>query len=194
MAILRYVKDSKDKHLLSLGIIEGEENAYYTVNESTYVEIGSPTSGDILSDGQMELIKETDIAIKARKKALSLLAYADNNKRNLMQKLCRAGFSRALSERVCLEMEELGYIDEKRQLERLITVEANSKLRGPDRIIGSLVSKGFSSADIKAVMHSLVDLGEIDFRKNAKVLIEKNLPDGNVEEKRKLLYKNGYKL
>ena len=193
MITLRSIREIGDKGLLSLAI-GGEESANYTVNAAVYAEIGSPSVGDILNDEQIYLIKEYNEYFRAKKKALSILAYADNNRRNLALKLSKAGFSRELCDRVVAEMVSLGYIDEKRQLERLITVEANGKLRGPLRIIPALVNKGYSSSDIREVMHKLAESGEVDFRRNAKILLDKKLPVADPEEKKKFLYKNGYKV
>nr|MBE6544977.1 hypothetical protein [Oscillospiraceae bacterium] len=194
MAVLKFVRESKDSSLLSLGIIEGEESARYTVNAAVYAEIGAPEAGELLSEEQMSLIKHADEMHRAMKKALSLLSFADNNERTLRQKLIRAGFNKDISEWVCREMVRLGYVNEKRQLERLILNEANIKLRGPGRIIPTLSAKGYSSSDIREVMHRLAESGELDFKKNARLLIDKKLPGADAEEKRKLLYKNGYKI
>lgn len=193
MITLRSIREIGDKGLLSLAI-GGEESANYTVNSKVYLEIGSPSVGEVLDDGQICLIREYDEYYRAKKKALAILAYADNNRRSLTVKLAKAGFSRELCDRVVSEMVSLGYIDEKRQLERLITVEANGKLRGPLRIIPALANKGYSSSDIRAVMHELTESGEVDFRKNAKRLLEKKLPVADPEERKKFLYKNGYKV
>lgn len=194
MATLKYVREVKNSNLLSLGISEGEETARYTVGERIYLEIGSPAVGSMLDGEQISRLMEADELYRARKKALSLLAFADNNERNLRMKLARAGFSRDICDAVTSEMVERGYINEKNQLERLVLNEANSKLRGPLRIIPALTAKGYSSGDVREVMHALVDSGEIDFKKNAMALIEKKLPLGDAEEKKKLLYKNGYKI
>ena len=193
MKTLRSIREIGDKGLLSLAI-GGEESANYTVCSRVYLEIGSPSVGDILTDEEIYRIREYDEYYRAKKKALAILAYADNNRRNLSMKLSKAGFGRDLTDRVVSEMVELGYIDERRQLERLITVEANGKLRGPLRVIPSLVNKGYSSSDVRAVMHTLVESGEVDFRKNAKILLDKKLPTADPEEKKKFLYKNGYKV
>ena len=193
MKTLRSVREIGDKGLLSLAI-GGEESANYTVNSKVDLEIGSPSVGDILNDGQIYLIKEYDEYFRAKKKALSILAYADNNRRNLLMKLQKAGFGRDLCDRVVCEMVSLGYIDEKRQLERLITIEANGKLRGPLRVIPSLVNKGYSSSDVRCVLRDLMESGEVDFKKNAKSLLDKKLPEADPEEKKKFLYKNGYKV
>ena len=63
------------------------------------------------------------------------------------------------------------------------------------KIFPALVGKGYSSDDVKRVMRALTDSGEIEFKENAKRLIEKRLPScDNGEEIKKLLYKNGYKI
>ena len=193
MKTLRAIREIGDKGLLSLAI-GGEESANYTVNAALYAEIGSPRVGDILTDEQIYQMRELDEYFRAKKKALAILAYADNNRRNLAMKLSKAGFSRDLCDRVVTEMVELGYVDERRQIERLILVEANGKLRGPLRIIPALVNKGYSSSDVRAVMHALMESGEVDFRRNAKILLDKKLPEAEPEEKKKFLYKNGYKV
>ena len=142
----------------------------------------------------MQILRESDEYCRATKKALNILSYADNNRRNLSAKLSRGGFSREVCQRVVSDMVSHGYIDERRQLERIILVEANTKLRGPMKIIPTLVAKGYSSSDVRGVMTSLVESGEIDFKANAKALLNKKLPDGDAEERRQFLYKNGYKI
>lgn len=194
MATLRFIREERESRLLLLGIAEEGESARYTVNLSAFEEIGSPSVGAELTDEQMSVIQHTDRLCRARKKALSLLAFADNNQRTLRMKLARCGFDREISEEVCREMVERGYINEQRQLQRLIVNEANVKLRGPGRIIPALAAKGYSSSDIRLVLHGLVESGEIDFKKNALTLIEKKLPGADPEEEKKFLYKNGYKI
>ena len=195
MAVLKYIREQNNSHLLSLGIFEGEETVCYTVNAATFEAVGSPLRGSELDYEQLSAIKYTDKLIRARKKALSILAFADNNCRTLTVKLGRAGFDREITSTVVDEMLEHGYINEERQLERLILSEANVKLRGAGKLVPALVAKGYSSSDVRMVLTRLVEDGEIDFKKNAKKLIEKKLPpDADSEEKKKLLFKNGYKI
>ncbi len=196
MTILKSVKEIKDSHLLLLGVVEEGEFASYTVTAAVYTELGCPEAGDVLDSDCVAGIRYADELYRARKKALSLLAFADNNRRTLYAKLCRAGFRRDIAETVLQEMVECGYINERRQLERLILDEANRKLRGPLRIIPALATKGYATSDIREVMAGLVDSGEIDFDLNARRLLDKKLPsDGfDSEEAKKILYKNGYKI
>lgn len=195
MATLKYVREIKDTSLLLLGIVGEGESADYTVNSTLYSEIGSPSVGDNISDTDMSAIKYADELYRARKKALNILAYADNNQKNLRAKLLRAGFKYEIADAILAEMVSRGYVNEKNQLERLIVIEANQKLRGPLKIIPALVNKGYSSSDVREVLRRLTDEGEIDFSANAERLIEKKLPaEADGEEIKKLLYKNGYKV
>jgi SOS response regulatory protein OraA/RecX len=195
MATLKFIREIKDTSLLLLGIVGEGESADYTVNSSLYAEIGSPAVGDEIDFASLSAIKHADEHYRAKKKALSILAYADNNKKNLKAKLLRAGFSYEISDHVCEEMVSYGYINENNQLERLIMIEANQKLRGPLRIVPALVNKGYSSSDVRRVLNRLVDEGEINFKKNSRRLAEKKLPDDfDEEDLKKLLYKNGFNL
>ena len=194
MATLLYIRDVNNA-LLLLGISEEGESVRYKLSRMLYAEIGAPSKGAELSDETMEIIKRYDEEYRAKKKALSLLSDSDKNARGLKRRLSQAGFSQDVSEKCAEEMVSLGYIDEERQLKRMILNEANVKLRGPMKILPMLVSKGYASEDVRRIMHELSDSGEIDFRANAKKLLEKRLPGcDDRDEIKKLLYRNGYKI
>lgn len=190
-----YVRATKEKNLLLLGIAEGEETARYTVSAELYNSIGSPVRGAVLGAEERSLIREYDLEYRARKQALSYLSLADNSERNLTLKLIRKGFDREISSRVAAQMVALGYVNEQRQLERLILSEANNNLRGPMKILPKLVGKGYSADSVKSAMRALTDSGELDFSANAKrLLLKHGSEDLPREEKRALLYKHGYKI
>lgn len=195
MPILEYLRISKDKKLLLLGISEEGERSRYTVGEAFYHSIGSPGARSVLNEETLAAIMAEDERIRAAKKALSILAYADNNERTLTDKLRRAGFSREVAADTARQMVGLGYIDEERQLRRMLLREANINLLGFSRILPKLVAKGYAAAEVRRITSELVAEGEISFKDNAKRLIEKKLPEGATsEEKKSLLYKNGYKI
>lgn len=195
MATLKHIREIKDTSLLLLGIVGEGESADYTVNTTLYTDIGSPSIGDTIDEASLLAIQYADELYRAKKKALSILSYADNNQQTLKAKLLRAGFKYEIAQKACEEMISYGYINEKNQLERLILVEANQKLRGPLRIIPALTAKGYSSADVREVLNRLIDEGEIDFSENAERLIQKKLSsDAEEGDRKKLLYKNGYKI
>lgn len=192
MATLKFVRQIKDTKLLLLGIVEEGESATYTVTLETYENIGSLSAGDFIDETALVSIKYADEYIRAKKKALNILAFADNNRRQLTDKLRRAGFSREIAQEICEEMVSLGYVNELRQLEIIVLNEANIKLRGPVKIMAALSAKGYSSRDIRTAISNLTERGELDFKRNAELLLEKKMTSGDEDEKKKILYKNGY--
>ena len=188
-----FVKSSKSKGYLNLGITEDNGKYVYTVSETVYAEIGSPCRGAKIDRGMLESICDADERYRAKSIALRLLSYADNNERSLQIKLVSRGISREVAREVIDQMVSVGYINEKRQLERLILKEANVSLAGPKKIIPKLMAKGYAHSDIEEVLSSLCASGEIDFDKNKRELIAKNATRGAVDEQiNKFLYKNGY--
>ena len=195
MATLLYIRDAKEKNLLLLGFNEEGDSASYKVSRAFYSEIGSPMRNEEVSEEIMCEIRLRDEYFRAKAKALSYLSYSDVSERGLSDKLCRAGFSREISIEVSREMVSLGYIDEVRQIERLVLEEANRKLRGPMKILPFISAKGYSPRRVREVMSSLCDTGDIDFSENAERLIKKRLSEqASVEERKKLLYRNGFKV
>ncbi len=192
MAKIIYIRDTKEKNILILGVYEDEDKTRYTINRAIYSEIGMPAVGDMLEDGALEEIRAFDERYRAKKKALSLLAIADNNKNNLMLKLRHAGYSREVAEETVREMIALGYINEEDQLERLIIAEVK-KYSGPRKILAKLSGKGYSANDISRVMASLQNKGEVDFKALRAEFIDKYSSDEtDREEIKRLLYKHGF--
>ena len=190
---LVYLKESKSRGYMTLGIDLDDGVKLYTVPLSVYSEIGAPMRGAVLSDADFSGVRYADEVYRATKKALSLLAYADNNVRNLKIKLLRAGFSRDAIEAVTEDMQRNGYINEARQLERLILSEANLSLKGRDAIVPKMVSKGYKRDEVESVLSALLESGEIDFAAIKERLIAKKLgTDTDAESVKKLLYKNGF--
>ncbi len=190
---LSFVKASRSKGYLVLGLIDSGEKHIYTVSESAYSEIGSPYPPCEIDGGMLESICFADECYRAKSIALRLLSYADNNERSLITKLVSRGIGREVARDTVAEMIKLGYVNEKRQLERLILKEANGSLAGPKKLIPKLMAKGYSRADIDSVIDMLCEAGEIDFQKNKEELIAKKVTRGATEEEiSAILYKNGY--
>ncbi len=195
MKKVTYIKSGPSEGSLFVGIVDEGEREKLFISRTEYARCGAPEKGDILDEDTYYRMARYDMYHKAKKKALSILTYADNNQKNLIRKLRVAGYPQDLAELICREMVGLGYIDEQEQLRRLVLVEANEKLQGPNKILAKLVAKGYSASDIREIMQNFIDEGEIDFRNNAYRLIEKKLEKGaTADEKKTLLYKNGYKL
>ena len=195
MKKVTYIKSGPSEGSLFVGIVDEEEREKLFISRTEYARCGAPEKGDILDEDTYYRMARYDMYHKAKKKALSILSYSDNNQKNLIRKLRVAGYPKDLSELVCREMVGLGYIDEREQLRRLILAEANEKLQGPNKILAKLIDKGYSASDVREIMQNFIDEGEINFRNNAYRLIEKKLEKGaTADEKKTLLYKNGYKL
>ena len=191
---LIYVRAARSRGYITIGISDGEDNkTAYTVSEADYASIGMPLVGAELDGGALEVIMESDGRYRATLYALRILSYGDNTAKKLYTKLISRGIAKDIASEVVEEMMSRGYIDERRQLSRLIEKEANVSLSGPMKIRAKLISAGFSSSDIEDVTDTLLREGVIDFSRSAELLIEKKLTRGATdEEKKKLLYKNGY--
>ena len=186
-----YIKETKEKGILSLGIFEGEEISRYAL-DSAFIEKAGLSMGEIDADSY-SAIKARDLYIRGKRKALSLLSFADNSKRNLLVKLLRFGLDRQTAEKIVDEMEELGYVNEDGQISRLVERLANGQLIGPKKIVAKLVAKGYHPDAIRRVIRSLAESGEVDFSENKRLLLERySIDEGDTEEENKVLYKNGY--
>ena len=191
---IAYVRHSETEGVLKIGIRDLSEVVSHTVSAYAYPEAAEFAVGDILDEEAYALLLHAEEEYRARRRALSILALSDNNEKTLKMKLVAKGTSREVAEDVCRRMVELGYIDERRQLRRIISAEANGKLYGPKKICARLMAKGYSSSDIRLVMSELAECGDVDFERLAGELIARNYPNGaNYDEKMKLLYKHGYK-
>ena len=192
MKKLIYARASQDKKRVVLGIGEGDDVKRYSVGETLYRSL-EISRGDEITEPVLDEIIGDDHRFRATKKALSLLSISDVSEKALVLKLRRAGYSRETAEAVAAEMMSLGYIDEARQLSRLILREANEKLRGRGQIIPRLIGKGYSSRAIEGALDALISSGELSFEDNARALLEKMLPEDSTEdEARAILYKHGY--
>ena len=191
MIKILYVRETKEKNLLSLGIFEGEETARYTL-DAKFVEAMRISSGDEITEDELSKIKRRDAYIRGKKKALSLLAFADNSKESLKQKLYRFGIDRETTAKIIDELTSLGYINESGQIRRMVERLANGQLMGPKKILMRLVSKGYSAGEVKRIIREMSDSLEIDFSENKRRLIEKYSVEGDTEQENRILYKNGY--
>ena len=178
--------------LVVITALTDKKKTKYIINEGTYREIGCPLSGESIDENKLYVLASEDEKRRALLKSLNILSYADNNKRNLFSKLFRAGFSKDAIEYAVRECVALGYIDERRQVERLVLKHA-SELLGPHKIKAKLAARSYSPALISKTIRELEMLGEIDFTKNREKLISSKLSESaSYEEKMKLLFKYGY--
>ena len=193
MATIVYIKTGVTKGRVIIGIDADGETKACSITETTYVAIGAPTRYAELSDRDTDTLMTEDERYRAMKRAVSILAASDKSAYTVRTKLYQAGFSKESIDDAVGECVARGYIDEHRQLRRLIAKEANEALRGKYYIKRKLASKGYRGADIDRICAELVDDGEIDFKLNFERLAEKKGAQSD-EERRALLYKFGYRV
>ncbi len=186
---LKTIKASNAKGYLVLGFDTDAGYERYTVSEVQYSCLGSPLIGDALVDGDAEKLLNFSEYNKAKKKALNILAFGDNSRFALSIKLARAGFSVSVAREITEEMCSLGYIDEERQLRRIIASEVNGAKIGIRKLLPKLRARGYSAAKTSRIFKELCDSGEID-PDAVKLSLTEGVTD--IEEKRKILYKHGF--
>ena len=193
MAKVLFVKADEKRKRVQIGILEQDSSSILTVKESTYISIGCPARDDEIGDVDLSSLKFEDETFRALKKAVSLLADVDRSRRELKAKLVQKGFSAEAIDIALDVCERREYLNEARQLERLIEREANRKLRGRYYIKRKLMAKGYSSRDIDRVTDALLEREEIDFYRNFDILCEKKcaVDESDVTA---LKYKYGYKI
>lgn len=188
-----YIK-SAERGYLSVGVFDGEEKGRFIISEREWREMGEVRVRDEISAEQLDILTRSDMRYKARLRALRILSYGDNSKRQLSRKLYSAGVRRDIIDEVVEEMLSLGYINSERQISRLVINEVNLHLYGPRKIIPKLIAKGYDKSEVEEVISSLIRSGEVDFSAARTRLISTKLPENATdEEKAKLLYKYGYK-
>ena len=183
-----YIRPSNTKGYLRVGI-SGENGEFsLTVSEREYSDAGALLSGDSFNEEAILALRTADERYRAKAKALRVLSYGDNSEGMLMRKLLCAGISRAVAHEVVCEMVSRGYINSRRQLEKLVLCEVNFKNAGPKKLIPKLVAKGYKKSEVEEVISELEARGEIDF----DAARERLLQGVGDDEVKKILYKNGY--
>lgn len=194
MTKILFVKSNPEKKRVQLGVEENAgESTVLKVRESTYTSLGSPERGSYVSDETLDALRRDDELLRAYKKAVDMLADSDKSRYEMMQKLRHLGYSKEIIDTVLNKCEQYGYLDEDRQLERLIEREANRKLRGRYYVKRKLMAKGYRSSAIDRITDSLVASGEIDFESNFQRLIKKRGADDE-NAIMTLKYRYGYKV
>ena len=186
---VKSIKSASVKGYLRLEIDTGEGSEWLLLSEGQYDALGRPSRFDEISDEDFRIARDGDEYNRAKRKALNILAFGDNSERELFAKLSRANISRRCTEIIIAEMKKLGYVDEERQLLRLVECEAKEKRNGPKKIMQRLAAKGYSVEKIKSALRRLEIERELDFDSIKKELVAGISDD---EEKRKILYKRGF--
>lgn len=191
MASIVFVKPNPARKRVQIGIEDGGETVVLKVRESTYSSLGAPTRGCVISESTLDAMRTDDELVRAYARAVGWLADADRSRYELKKKLLQLGIRHEIADTVLDKCEQYGYLDEERQLLRLVEREANRKLRGRYYIRRKLASKGYRTSAIDRVTALLVERGEIDFGANFERLAEKRGVSDETE-RASLKYRYGY--
>ena len=142
--------------------------------------------GDIIDDEYFLKIREEMLFDNARRHAFAILASGENNKRSLVSKLHKKGFSYDLCDKIALYMENRGYINEKKQIGLLCDTFLKKKF-GKIKIINELVTRGYKREEVSEFAKT--ELENVDFAGNCAYIIEhKYVPfPSDKEELRKMM-------
>ena len=194
MATVLFVKPDEKHKRLQIGVSDDDGTvSILSIKEKTYISIGAPARDGYVGETALDEMRREDEIYRAFRKALSLIADVDRSRYELKMKLLHAGYSADAIEVALAACEKYDYLNEERQLYRLVEKEANRKLRGKYYLKRKLASKGYSPSAIDRVTRELIERGEIDFDANFELLCEKKGVDAP-EDVAALKYKYGYRI
>lgn len=124
----------------------------------------------------------------AKKYALRRLSLYGQSSQKLHDAMVRKQFSEHVIERIIVEFQELGYLNDEEFFRRLIEKEI-SRCRGPRWIEQKLFIQGIQGENAKILLNKYFP-HELQLEK-AQQLINNKKPLKNID-KRKLLFKNGF--
>lgn len=166
-----------DEAALTIRITNGEmvEERELVVASRMLFEVGNIAGGALpyeLSCEQFDVLEYDAKLWEAVKKAYDLLAYGDNSKKRLAEKLRQRGFDREIAEEAAEYAEKLGIVDEKRQLAHIVS-QLTAKCYGRSRIKQELMKKGISREIIDDELDELLE--EVDFDELLMKLLRKKV-------------------
>ena len=159
-------RGSGEEAELTVQISSGEHSEIrsFTVSAKMLSDLGMnllPALPCPLSMRQVDILEYDSRLWEAIRKGLDLLAYGDNTRRALADKLRARGFTPDIAEDAAQWLADTGVINEREQCMRLIKSLSGVKGYGPARIRQELLHKGIARDILDECMEELWD--EIDF-------------------------------
>ena len=131
--------------------------------------VSSRRDSDIaLDEEDLEALAAADEGYGCRRKALDLLARAEQCRRGLEAKLSRKGFSRESVSAALDRLEAAGFLDDRRFAESWVRSRLRNRPEGPSKLRGGLMSRGIPG-DIASIAVEAV-LAEIGNEESADAL------------------------
>ncbi|MCX7944075.1 MAG: recombination regulator RecX [Deltaproteobacteria bacterium] len=115
--------------------------------------------------------------------ALRIISRQRISSNELKKKMRLKGYGPEDIDKAIMYLEESHYLDDNELLSDHIKYLAEKRLYGPERIVSSLIRKGFDEIEIRNRVYEIFD--EEDFVNNAKILINKKFRDGELTNGRR---------
>ena len=125
----------------------------------------------------------------AKRTAVSLLAYKENTKKELFDKLTERGYTAEEAGSAVAFAVEKKYLDEERYYKRFVENCANVRLLGKRRILQELRLKKFARETVEAYAEET--FAKIDFEENCYAALRK-FGRGDVRKAAAMLMRRGY--
>ena len=171
--------------LLTVGISDGVgrvEKRKILLFTEQYLEMGL-CKGMHIPEDTLDTLEQMSKKCKAMKKGSELLSYSASSQTRLVQRLCSKGIDRESAREAAEQLERLGAINERGDVERLVR-SCLKKLWGKKRIYSDLCAKGYDRDIISA---ELENVDEDIFIENCRELFIKKfkkMPQDPVDQKK----------
>ncbi len=166
------------RHRLTQLYIDGEEAV--KIDTETFLRSGL-RPGDELTDEEFHELIEASEAHRAKERALYLLEHRSHSKKELTEKIARAGLSREAAETAAGRMEELGLINDEDYARRLAQELFTRRGWGAMRVGQELRRKGIGQELIDELLEEYRD--EDAALMNMRALLGKKYPGWAQDEK-----------
>jgi regulatory protein len=100
--------------------------------------------GDTISDEMVQTVLHTEEQVRARQKALDLLAYRARSEAEIKDRLTQKGYDRQVIDRVVLDLERVGLLNDTVFASAYVRTRMIQKPMGKRLLIRELLSKGIT--------------------------------------------------
>ncbi len=168
-----------------------QEALHFLLSPEDEVVLSGLQKGALLDEDTLSILSRYHDRYHAYRRALAILEAGDNSAQALYRKLHRRGINSEAAGYAVTRVRESGFLDEDRQLRRMILRLAEEKLWGMSRITAYLADKGYTAASVRRIAEELVQAEELDFSDIKKRLFRREAPKTRAEWQ-KCLYKHGF--
>ncbi len=160
--------------------LDGERAA--RVDTETFLRSGLRPGDQVTEERLCQLLQDSD-ANRAKEKALYLLGYRSHSKKELAEKIARAGVGRQAAQEAADRMEELGLIDDGAYARQYAKELFTRKRYGAMRVRQELLRKGIDGELIEEV---LAGYGDGDAAQgNIQAVLEKKYPGWEEDDRQR---------